>query len=52
MNEMSNDVKNKSDELTMKYDGIINDELNATKEAASTKMFQLKNGAQFQSYEI
>lgn len=52
MNEMSNDVKNKSDELTMKYDGIINDELNATKEAASTKMFQIKNGAHFQSYEI
>lgn len=52
MNEMSNDVKNKSDELTMKYDGIINDELNATKEAASTKMFQIKNGAHSQSYEI
>lgn len=52
MNEMSNDVKNKSDELTMKYDGIINDELNATKEAVSTKMFQLKNGAHFPSHEI
>lgn len=44
INEMSNDVKNKSDELTMKYDDIINDEMNATKEAVSTKMFQMKNG--------
>lgn len=44
VNEMSNDVKTKSDELTMKYDGIINDELNVAKEAASTKMFQMKNG--------
>lgn len=44
INEMSNDVKNKSDELTMKYDGIINDELNATKQTLSSKMFQMKNG--------
>lgn len=44
INEMSNDVKNKSDELTMKYDGIINDELSAAKEAMSSKMYEIKNG--------
>lgn len=44
INEMSNDAKNKTDELTMKYDGIINDELNAANETASTKIFETKNG--------
>lgn len=44
INEMSNDVKNKSDELTMKYDGIINDELSAAKGTISSKMFEIKNG--------
>lgn len=50
MNEMSNDVKNKSDELTMKYDGIINDELNATKDSISTKMFHMKNGKKIMKF--
>lgn len=44
MNEISNDVQNKADELTMKYDGIINDELNSSKEMVSNKLFQVKNG--------
>lgn len=44
INEMSNDAKNKTDELTMKYDGIINDEINAANETASTKIFEMKNG--------
>lgn len=44
INEMSSDAKNKSDELTMKYDGMINDKLSGAKEAISNKMFQIKNG--------
>lgn len=40
IHEMSNDAKNKADELTMKYDGVVND----AKEAASTKLFEIKNG--------
>lgn len=44
INEMSNDVKNKSDELTMKYDDMMNDELTTTKDTISTKIFEMKNG--------
>lgn len=44
INEMSSDAKNKADELTMKYDGMINNELSGAKEAISTKMFEMKNG--------
>lgn len=44
MNEMSNDVKNKADELTMKYDGIVNDKLDSSKEMVSNKLLQVKNG--------
>lgn len=44
MNEMSNEVKNKADELTMKYDGIVNAELGAAKENISTKLNQVKSG--------
>lgn len=44
IHEMSNDAKNKADELTMKYDGIVNDGLTATKDAASAKLFEVRNG--------
>lgn len=44
IHEMSNGAKNKADELTMKYDGIMNDDLTAAKEAASAKLFEMKNG--------
>lgn len=44
INEMSNEVKSKSDELTMKYDGIVKEELDSMKNSASTKMFEMKNG--------
>lgn len=47
IHEMSNDAKNKADELTMKYDGIVNDELVAVKTAASNKIFEMKNGKLF-----
>lgn len=40
IHEMSNDAKNKADELTMKYDGVVSD----AKEAASAKLFEVKNG--------
>lgn len=40
IHEMSNDAKNKADELTIKYDGIVND----AKETASAKLFEVKNG--------
>lgn len=49
MNEMSNDMKNKADELTMKYDGIVNAELESAKGDISSKMTQLKNGKIFNS---
>lgn len=41
IDEMSNNAKNKSDELTMKYD---NDELSQTTEELPNKMFEMKNG--------
>lgn len=44
INEMGNDAKNKADELTMKYDGMLNDEITGAKEMASTKLFEMKNG--------
>lgn len=44
IHEMSNDAKNKADELTMKYDGIVNDGLTTAKETASAKLFEVKNG--------
>lgn len=44
INEMSNDVESKSDELTMNYDGIINNELTTAKKSISSKMFEMKNG--------
>lgn len=47
INEMGNEAKNKADELTMKYDGIINDELNTAKDTVSTKIFEVKNGNLF-----
>lgn len=47
IHEMSNDAKSKADELTMKYDGIVNDEITAAKETASAKIFEIKNGNQW-----
>ncbi|XP_031634510.1 uncharacterized protein LOC116347879 isoform X2 [Contarinia nasturtii] len=45
IDEMSNDVKNKSDELTVKYEGVIDDELSEAKETISSKMFHIKDAA-------
>lgn len=44
INEMTNEVKSKSDELTIKYDGIVKDELDSMTNSVSTKMFEMKNG--------
>lgn len=44
INEMSNDVRGKSDELTMKYDDIISNELTTAKEGVSSRIFEMKNG--------
>lgn len=52
IHEMSNDAKNKADELTMKYDGIVNDGLTTAKEAASAKLFEVKNGKQRNYFEF
>lgn len=46
IHEMSTDAKNKADELTMKFDGAVNDGLSAAKDAASAKLFEIKNGKQ------
>lgn len=50
INEMSSDVKNKADELTVKYDDIVNDELNSAKGAISTKIFEIKTGKRFSRF--
>lgn len=45
IDEMSNEVKNKSDELTIKYDGIVKEEMDSMKNIMSTKMSDVKNGS-------